>query len=131
MSKFSIESNGFEELQKAIQEFGEGSEEVINNALVNEVYDIFNPSIVNLIPVSSRDKRHAKYSDPLIGEQETNLELYIHTKKKFNYLFFPQNAHGCKFVGKSPNDFMIDGVTREMDNAINIILDKLINKFND
>ena len=45
------------------------------------------------------------------------------------YLFFPDNAHGCKYVGKQPYNFMVDGVERKMNEAINIMLDKLINKF--
>ena len=127
--KLTIDQNNFDDILQAIQQFGEDAEDVINETLLNEVNDLFKPSIVNLVPISSRNKRHAKNSDPLIGEQETNLELYIHTKKKFNYLFFPDNAHGCKYVGKQPYNFMVDGVERKMNEAINIMLDKLINKF--
>ena len=129
MADFSLESKDFEKVQEAILKFGEDAEETINQTLLNEVNQIFNPAIVGFIPVSVRDKKHAKYNDPIIGEQKTTLELYMHSKKPYNYLFFPQNAHGCKFVGKLPNDFMMKGIEVQFDNAINILLDKLILNF--
>ena len=127
--KVWMEEEGFQELQDKIRLFGEGAEEIINQTLVNEVKELLTPSIVNFIPVSSRNKKHAKHNNPIMGEQETTLELYLHSKKPYNYLFFPENAHGCKFVGQQPRDFMTKGVEAQMGNAINIMLEKLIKDF--
>lgn len=129
MSIFSMDASDIEKIQQKIIDFGEGAEEVLNNYLMNEANAMFNSAIVNLIPVSDRNKKHAKYSDPIKGEQDRTLELYMHSKKAYNYLYFPQTATGVRFLGKAPNDFMGKGVEAEMDNVVNGMLDVLIKSF--
>lgn len=125
MARLEIESDNLNEVLDVVQQFGNRAEEVLNDSLFNDAFPIFRDAITLLTPVGSRPKTHAKYSNPYTYDKKANLVLYIHTKKNFNYLFFPQEAHGCKFIGKSPNDFMLKGVEKEADNVINIMLDRL------
>lgn len=122
---FSLKAEDLEKIQQSIMDFEGDAEKVINDCLNNEVKEMFTKSITNLIPVSDTEKKkHAKTSNPLDGKVRNNLTLWIHTKSKFNYLYFPQNAEGTS-KGKSPNDFMDKGIDAEYDNAVNIILEKL------
>lgn len=121
---FSLKEEDLARIQEAIIDFGDDAESVINGCLANEVKDKFITSITNLIPVSDKNKKHAKSSNPLDGKVRNNLTLWIHTKPKYNYLYFPQNAEG-QSKNNSPNDFMEKGIDAEYDNAVNIILEKL------
>ena len=121
---FDLESNDIQKLQDAIKQFEGNAEKTINDYLNSEAKEKFINSIINLIPVSEKGINHAKMSEPLKGDMKGNLTLYIHTKTKFNYLYFPQTAEGTS-KGKSPNDFMEKGVDAEYDNVINGILEKL------
>lgn len=126
-SYFELSDEDIKRLQDGIKAFGDGAERILNDYLEHEANEIFREEITKLIPVSNRDKKHAKDSNPLKGELTDNLELYIHTKTKYNYLFFPQEAYGVHFEGKEPNDFMSDGVEAKIDNVINGMLDALQN----
>lgn len=121
---FSLKAEDLEKIQQSIMDFEGDAEKVINDCLNNEVKELLTNSITNLIPVSDKNKRHAKSSNPLDGKVRNNLTLWIHTKPKYNYLYFPQNAEGTS-KGKSQNDFMDKGIDVEYDNAVNIILEKL------
>mgnify|MGYP000020662379 FL=1 len=126
---FGLSAEDVERLQQAIMSYGDGAEKVINNYLKNEASNIFTQAIINYIPISNRDKQHAKDSSPLKAEQKENLSLYIHTKTQYNYLYFPQEAEGVHFQGKVPNDFMQHGVDAQYDNVVNNLLEKLQNNF--
>ena len=121
---FSLKTEDLLKIQEAIMDFGNDAESVINDCLANEVKELLTNSITNLIPVSPKSKKHAKTSNPLDGKVRNNLTLWIHTKPKYNYLYFPQNAEGTS-KGKQPNDFMEKGINVEYDNVVNIILEKL------
>lgn len=129
-ANFGMSVEDVERLQRVIINYDEGAEQVINDYLKTNASDIFIKSIVNLIPVSNVNKTHAKNSNPLKAEQKDNLSLYIHTKNKFNYLYFPQEGEGTS-SGKAPNDFMQYGVDAKYDYVVNEMLDKLQNKFNE
>lgn len=124
-TRFELKQEDLLKLQLAMKEFDGDVEQVVNDYLEHEVNEIFRESIVNLIPVSKINKKnHAKTSNPLIGEMSDNLTLYIHTKTKYNYLYFPQNAEGTS-KGKTPNDFMEEGLNAKYDEVVNGILEKL------
>lgn len=121
---FSLKEEDLGRIQEAIMDFGDDAERVVNDCLANDVKDKFITSITNLMPVSNKNKRHAKSSNPLDGKVRNNLTLWIHTKSKFNYLYFPQNAEGTS-KRNSPNDFMEKGIEVEYDNVVNEMLEKL------
>lgn len=124
---FSLKAEDLERIQEAIISFSDDAENVINECLANEVNEKLITSITNFIPVSQQNKKHAKTSKPLEGKVRNNLTLWIHTKSKFNYLYFPQNSEG-QSKNNSPNDFMEKGIDSEYDNAVNMLLDKLQNR---
>lgn len=121
---FSLKEDDLERIQEAIINLGDDAENVINECLANEVKNQLITSITNFIPVSSQNKKHAKSSNPLDGSIRNNLTLWIHTKSKYNYLYFPQNAEG-QSRNNSPNDFIEKGINAEYDNVVNTILEKL------
>lgn len=126
--EFSIKDEDINKINEAITNFEGNTERVINDYLGTQAKEKFIQSITNLIPVSRVNKRrHAKNSNPLDGKIRNNLTLWIHTKTKFNYLYFPQNAEGTS-KGKIPNDFMERGIDAEYDNVVNGILEKLQNR---
>lgn len=125
--EISLKVDDLEKIQEAIVSFSDDAENVINECLANEVKDKLITSITNFIPVSNQNKRHAKTSKPLEGQVRNNLTLWIHTKSKFYYLYFPQNAEG-QSKNKSPNEFMEKGIDAEYENVVNTLLDKLQNR---
>ena len=127
--EFSMDAEDVQRIQEAIMNFGDGAEQVINDFLKNEANKMFTEAIVNLIPVSDRNKKHAKNSNPIKGEQKQNLALYIHSKTSYNYLYFPDEGEGTS-LGQNPHDFMGKGVEAKSDDVVNQILDKLQNNLN-
>ena len=128
-STFQIKSEDVQKVQDAIKTFGDGAEQILNEYLITQANEIFTESIINLIPVSDRDKRHARQNAPFTGEQKANLELYIHTKKPYHYLYFPDEGEGTS-LGQQAHDFMGEGVEAKYDEVINGMLDALMNNFN-
>ncbi|MGM9534894.1 MAG: hypothetical protein ACI3VR_06560 [Intestinibacter sp.] len=129
-ANFELEAEDIQRIQEAIMNFGDGAEKVINDYLETQANEAFKQSIINLIPVSDRDKAHAKDSDPLKGELSGNLELYIHTKTQYNYLYFPDEGAGAHFVGKGPQDFMQQGVDNKIDEVVDGMIESLMNNMN-
>ena len=124
-----MDDGDFAKIQDKIREFSDGAEQVINEYLINQASDIFMDSITNLIPVSDRQKKHAKQNAPLVGEQKENLVLYIHTRKPWHYLYFPDEGEGTS-LGQKAHDFMGEGVEAKYDEVVNGMLDALINNIN-
>ena len=127
---FTIKDEDIERLQKAIQNFGEEAEVVIGDYLKNEADEIFKNAIERLIPVSDKNKKHARSSAPLTGEMIGATSLYIHTKKPFHYLYFPDQGEGTS-KGSSAHEFMEGGVDEQYDTVVNALIDVLINKLNE
>ena len=127
--RFDIKDEGIARLQQAVQNFGEGAEQAISDYLENEANEIFSRSIENLIPVSDRFKVHARNSNPLIGEMQGVSSLYIHTKKPYHYLYFPDQGEGTS--KRSPaHEFMEGGVDNQYDTVVNGLIDALIRELN-
>ena len=127
MALFTINDDDIEKIHKAIRDFGEGAEKVLNEYLQTEASEKFKTAITNLIPVSDRNKTHAKNSNPIEGKMVDNLALYMHSIKRFNYLYFPDEGEGTS-IGQ-PHDFMQKGIDSEYDTVVNEMLDRLIQKF--
>lgn len=128
-ASFTLNDDDINNLIEAIQKFEGSAEDAIGEYLKEEVPGIVKPSIQNLIPVSDRDKRHAKTSAPFTEDMEGKLSIYIHTKKQWHYLYFPDEGEGTS-KGQQPHDFMSQGVESEYDTLVNGMLDSLINNFN-
>lgn len=127
--RFTLKDEDIEKLIDAIKGFAGDAENAISDALENKVAEILKNSIENLIPVSDRNKTHAKYSAPFTDDMQGKFSVYIHTKKAYHYLYFPDEGEGTS-KGQMAHDFTGEGVEREYDSAINILLDALINEWN-
>lgn len=124
--KFEMKQEDLNKIEESILEYGENSEKVINDYLNSVAKNKFMTAIKDYMPVSNRNKNHAKTSNS-IDSISYNLALVIKTKSKFNYLYFPQTGEGTS-KGKNPNDFMEKGINKEYDNVINGMLDRLQNR---
>lgn len=120
---FTLNFEDVEKIQQAINDYGDNAEDIINQCIHQEGKDRLIRSIENCMPVSDRNKKHAKFSNSLTNKN-FNLGVRITTKSKFNYLIFPMDAIGTS-TGKSENPFMGKGVENEKDNIVNDILNKL------
>lgn len=123
---YQFDSKGIESLQRVLEEQKQVAFEVINDVLENEAKDLFISSITDLIPVSNRNKKHAKTSNPLMAISG-ELSLTISAKKQFQYLYFPNDGSNTKnHVGNL--DFMGRGLKAQEENIINKILDRISEK---
>lgn len=129
-SYFELNDGDINKLITTIQNYSGNAEKAIGNYLENELPDIAKPSIQNLIPVSDRNKKHAKNSAPFTEDMEGNLSIYIHTKKAYHYLYFPDEGEGTS-KGQEPHYFMEEGMERKYDEIVNGLLDSLLNKWNE
>lgn len=125
---FTLDYEDVEKIQKAINNYENNAEDVINKYLHKEGKKELIDSIKNCMPVSNPRKgdeghEHAKESNSLVGKN-LNLGVKITTRPKFNYLIFPMEAIGTS-KGKNKNPFMEKGVENVKDNIVNEILDKL------
>ena len=128
--RFDLKDEDINKLIEAIRDFTGNAEDAIADALENKVAEILKNSIERLIPVSDRNKTHAKYSAPFTDDMQGKFSVYIHTKKAYHYLYFPDEGEGTS-KGQMAHDFTGEGVEREYDSAINILLDALINEWNE
>lgn len=110
---FAIEQKSFNELLERVNGYGATVETILNNYLHNEAPRKITPSIVGLVPVSDRNKVHAKNNNPFGRQQNYNLAVKLITSKQFNYLVFPDEALGTS-KGKMPLDFTGRGLEAEI-----------------
>lgn len=113
---FSLEAENFDNAVKIFLQKCGSAEDIINDFLHNEAPDIMKPSIVGLVPVSNRNKTHAKTSNPFGRQEDKNLSVKIITSKNFNYLVFPDEGLGTS-VRNLPQDFTgrgLEAVTAEL-----------------
>lgn len=123
---FMSNANDIHKLATKISRMGENTEAIINNYLRTRAPEKIIPSIIGLIPVSERKKKHAKTSDPL-KHQNFNLSVVVKEKQKTTpYLHFPNDGTGTS-EGKTPKEFMEKGLEKVKDSMINDMLNELSN----
>ena len=113
---FSIEQKEFDELLKKSQRTGAEVEEIINDYLHGDAVTKISDSITGLVPISARNKKHAKNSAPFSRKEEYNLAVKVMTAKEFNYLVFPDEGRGTS-RRNLPQDFTgrgLEAVTAEL-----------------
>lgn len=124
-TKFELKLEDVIRINDIIKSYSGDAEKQINDYLSGPGKIKIINSIVNLIPVSDKDKKHAKNSKPLKGVNY-NLSLTIRSKRQFNYLYFPQMAEGTS-KNNTPNDFMEKGVDSIYDSVVNDLIERLKN----
>lgn len=124
--EFEFDFESFTELQVRIENVGSDMETEMNQILKDEGKKTIEPSISNLIPVSTKKKgahaKNSKWATQKLG----NLEIEIKSSKKFNYLVFPNLGIGKR--NKVAQEFMEQGRDEALPNLIEVTQQKLIEK---
>lgn len=81
------------------------------------------------MPISDRDKQHAKLYKSLSADTRENLTLRIKPKAKFSYLVFPDLGVGTS-KRRSPLNFMEHGVDKKAEQAAEELNKALIEEIN-
>lgn len=128
-TKFSLDYSDMERIKNSILRCGETSEEVINNYLHNVAGEKITKSITRFIPVSNRDKVHAKHSN---WSEQANYNLAVNISNSlkgkrgtsFYYLYYVVTGTGTS-KKNGPNDFMKKGLEQEYKNVVDGIVNEL------
>ncbi len=125
---YSLNAEQLDELINAVENDAEAAEIAITNYLATDGQRLIKSSIENLIPVSNRQKKHAKTSNPL--QHDTyNMSVVIYPKKPFYYLYYVDQAQGTS-RGKQPADFMERGLEQVVEPLFNDMLQTFNEVFN-
>lgn len=125
--RFELDYSDVEQLQEKLLKVPGDVEQILNNIVHTYGADKVKADIVLEMPVSNRNKRHAKDSRPL-RQKDFNLGFTVLPKRPYNYLVFPDQALGTSH-GKSPDYFMREGLntsTRPIMGEINRRIDQLL-----
>lgn len=128
-AKFSVDLSRFEAYQRNIERLPNIAEKIINENLQKKVSPILQKSILGLVPISDRNKPHAKLSKSIQGTLKENLTLTLKPKAKYAYLVFPDLGVG-KSKKNSPKLFMEHGVERKVNYSIEELNKALIEQIN-
>lgn len=124
---FEIKQEDIIRLQEAMVRFGNESENAINDYLMGIGANIGVRSIISLLPTSGRTwkgkGKSAKSGNPFQSDF-VNLGFSIRSKKKYNYLYFPDQAAGTS-LGNSPLEFMDRGLDKVYNNIVDGLLKSL------
>lgn len=133
MSCYELKAASLEKLRQAINSCGKNVDNEINIYLHGEGCQLFSRSIENLIPVSNRKKKHAKYSDAVHDRQNSSklrgggkekLSVIIGTKPDYDYLYFPDD--GSNTVHHAGNQHFFErGIERKEDEAVDAMLKRI------
>lgn len=126
--KFELKAEQLEKITNAIKQAGADAETAINSYLQNKAPDIVKTSIIDLIPTSSRTKKHAKTSKPF-EHQNFNLALNVKSRSPFYYLKFINDGTGTS-KGKTALEFMERGLDAKVDEMTDGMLDEINNIMN-
>lgn len=128
-ANYDVDFSTFETLQNNIKKLPDVAETVINKELGSKIAPIFEKSILGLVPISDRDKPHAKLYKSLNASTKENLTLTIKPKTKYAYLVFPDLGIGTS-KRRSPLNFMKHGVDKKAEQAAEELNKALIEEIN-
>nr|BDD47234.1 hypothetical protein 8 [Bacillaceae bacterium] len=123
--RFEFDYSEVKILEEKLQKLPGETEKTINDILHKTGVRIVQDKIISRMPVSDKNKKHAKLSNPLRSEN-FNLGFEIKPKRQFNYLVFPNNALGTSYGG-TPQEFMETGLglsTKDIIEEINQEIDR-------
>ena len=72
---FTLNFEDVEKIQQAINDYGDNVEDIINQCIHQEGKDRLIRSIENCMPVSDRNKKHAKFSNSLTNKDRKSTRL--------------------------------------------------------
>lgn len=116
-AKCSVDYVQMERLEQNIQKLPNRAEKILNDVLQVKVSPLLERSILGLMPISNRKKKHAKMFKSLSTNNKENLTVTLKPKPKFQYLVFPDLGIGTSSKN-APQLFMERGVKRETNQSI-------------
>lgn len=128
-ANFNVDTSQFETLQRNIERLPNVAETVINADLKDKISPVMQKSILGLMPMSKRQKQHAKLYKSLNADNKENLTLTIKPKSKYRYLVFPDLGLGTS-KKKAPQKFMEHGVEQKVNYSIEELNKSLIEEIN-
>lgn len=130
--KFELDYANIEKLENAIKDYQGDAERTINDVLHNEAGAMIQEAVIRLMPRSEKKKgKNAKDSNPLTNING-NLSVTVTTKKKFQYLYFPDDGTSTRrHVGKGgrPQEFFKRGGELVQDDIIDRCVGRLVGDF--
>lgn len=93
MAKFQIDLKQSQELESKMKQVPENAERLVNEVVHTKGSKYALEGIIEFMPLSDRDKAHAKLSNPL-KIILINLGFEVLPKPKFRFLVFPNDGLG-------------------------------------
>ena len=129
MAKFEVDVSELEELTEAIQQYGEGAGQLIDESLHGEGAQEIKNRITPLIPVSGRTwkkkGRGARFVMPGgFSQVDESLAVTVVARGKYHYLYFPDDgSNTVKHAGNK--QFMRRGAEMASGKIIDLCIGKL------
>ena len=125
MITFELTAEDIYILAETIQNFQKGAEGKITKYLHGEGYEIFADYIQYIIPVSDRNKKHARNYNALRDRyKDSKLAVTVGTKPQYGYLYFPDDgSNTVQHAGQQ--HFFMAGIDYGKEEVINGILDAI------
>ncbi len=134
-AEVTLDARQYDAITEAMQRYGEGCGQIIDNVLHTQGGRILEAEIMRLLPESGRKWRGkataAKHAQPFTQENG-ELSVTIKTVSKYHYLYFPDDGsntrrhRGYKGV---PRDFMKKSVDNKGDMIIDMCISELTKKW--
>lgn len=129
-NKATLDFSRSEKLAEAMAKIPNESEKAVNRVLKSHGTKEVIQGIIGFMPVSKRDKKHAKYSNPL-KEKMFNLGFDIvakggaaKNKNSFGYLVFPNEGRGPHNI--VAQEFFERGLESREDIILDYVIDELV-----
>ncbi|QPO27014.1 hypothetical protein [Streptococcus suis] len=129
-NKATLDFSGSTKLAEAMAKIPSKSEEVVNRVLLVRGTKEVMQAIIGFMPVSKREKKHAKYSNPL-KERMFNLGFDIvakggaaMNKGSFGYLVFPNEGRGTH--NPIAQAFFERGLASREEIILDYVIDELV-----
>lgn len=131
---FKIDISGVEELQSKIEQYGEGTGQIIQEYLRDDGFKKIASHIPDLIHASGRrwkgkaaSAATASYSSVFQGSV-SGTELTVKSKSKYGYLYFPDD--GSNTIRHAGNQqFALRGAEESTDDIISDVVQRLVAAF--
>lgn len=125
---FKINFSEVDRLMRAMENYAGSTEEAINDVLHNQAGDLAQAEIIRLMPRSKKKKgTHAKDVQSL-QNITGNLSVTVTTKKKFGYLYFPDDGTNTRrHIGNQ--QFFARGGEAVQDDIVERCIQRLVGDF--
>ena len=133
MSRFELNADELERLQRVMKEFPGNTETVINEILHTEAGELLKTEIKRLMPESGRNwagKKKAARSANSLRVLPGNLSVTVTTTKAYQYLYFPDDGTSTKKHAGNQQFFQKSGETQQKE-IIDRCISGLMKRFND